>query len=182
MKLNCEGLPMVYLKPCELFVSEFPTVVSTVLGSCISVTMFSPKFKIGGICHGFLPTKSDNYKEDSSAAENFKYVDCAIEEMAKRFHRLGIRAGELEVKLFGGAQMLFSEFASRRTDVGIQNVQTAILTLKSKGLILHASHVGGVAGRKLYFNTDTGEVYLKLLNTGVLSGECLDVFGTNQLI
>ncbi len=173
MKLNCEGLPTIYLKPCEIWISKSPSVVSTVLGSCISVTMFSPQFKVGAICHGFLPTKSSTCENDEVDVEEYKYVDQAIVKMAKRLKHMGVRAGELEVKLFGGAHMFSSRSGSRKIDVGIQNIQTAILTIKSSGLKLHSTHVGGVAGRKLYFNTETGEVYMTLIDNGISTEDVL---------
>lgn len=40
-----------FLKPGEAIVSPNPILVSTVLGSCIAVTMYSPEKRVGAICH-----------------------------------------------------------------------------------------------------------------------------------
>ena len=38
--------------------------------------------------------------------ETFRYVDSSIFSMMERFRALGIRKNEMEVKLFGGADVL----------------------------------------------------------------------------
>jgi chemotaxis protein CheD len=93
-------LPVIHLKAGEIYIAENPTLVATVLGSCISVTMFNNRFKIGAICHGALPVY-DKYKY----GEPFKYVDFSISYMVSRLSNYGIKTSEIEVKLFGGADM-----------------------------------------------------------------------------
>jgi len=53
--LNDTDLDQVYLKPGELYIGEKPTKVITVLGSCVSITLFSKRLNIGAICHGRCP-------------------------------------------------------------------------------------------------------------------------------
>ena len=93
-------LPVVYLKPGEVHFSEEPEVVMTLLGSCISLTMFSERFKLGGICHVLLP----NCGEDSCPArcdKSYRYVDCCIMGMVERFAGMGVVRSELVIKVFG---------------------------------------------------------------------------------
>jgi chemotaxis receptor (MCP) glutamine deamidase CheD len=47
----------VFLKPGELYIGKEPAVVSNILGSCVSITMFSERLGAGGICHALLPRK-----------------------------------------------------------------------------------------------------------------------------
>ena len=47
--------------------------------------------------------------------------------------------------------------------IGQQNIQTAKQIIRSEGLRIQALDVGGLQGRKIFFYTDTGEVYLKRL-------------------
>ena len=42
----------------EMLISEEPVCVSTILGSCVSVIIFSKKAKVGGITHFALPDRS----------------------------------------------------------------------------------------------------------------------------
>ncbi len=165
MSLYGMKIPIIYLKPGEMYITEKPTLVSTVLGSCVSVTMFNPRLKIGAICHGLLPT----YKAKilcSSSIEEYKYVNSSIAKMIKKYEAYGVRNRELEVKIFGGSEMMHNNpGVSPIVSIGIQNVQAAIQTIKSKGLSAIVTNVGGVAGRKLVFNTQTGEVFMKQLGS-----------------
>jgi chemotaxis protein CheD len=78
---------------------------------------------------------------------------------------LEISRKEIQVKLFGGADMFSSVPSSvHKPTVGWQNVSVAIRCLKEYGLDPTASDVGGKKGRKLIFKTDTGIVYIKKLS------------------
>ncbi|HVN95005.1 MAG TPA: chemotaxis protein CheD [Syntrophorhabdaceae bacterium] len=148
----------IYLKPGEIYISDKPVIVSTILGSCIALTIFNKRLKVGGICHAQLPTNP------SSDVENtFRYVDSSIFYMIRKFEMMGITKDEMVVKLMGGADVLDPARANRST-VGQKNVETALNVIKSHQLILAASHVGGELGRKIHFDTDTGEVLLKRIN------------------
>ncbi len=154
----------VYLKPGEMYFSEEPAEVVTVLGSCLSITMFHRKRAMGGICHGLLPTCSKENPCGGSCLEGFKYVDCSIRRMISIFDQHKVRRSEIEVKYFGGADM-FSREPSRPNivSVGRQNINSAEDILRHEGLVPHAMDVGGAQGRKIYFYTHTGEVLLKRL-------------------
>jgi len=96
-------------------------------------------------------------------------VECSIEQMVKRFTRIGALLREIEVKIFGGADM----FAARPDSngpvtVGKQNIATAMRIIKKEGLRIVSSDVGGVQGRKIFFNTRSGEVLLKRLQPGII--------------
>ncbi len=159
-------IPLVYLKPGEMHFSEEPAVVVTVLGSCLSVTMFCRRRRLSGICHGLLP-KCGQQKKDchGECLEGFKYVDCSIRRMVQLFDRHKVRRSEIEVKCFGGADM-FARPIERPgvVSIGKQNAMTAEEILKSEGLKLQVVDFGGLQGRKIYFNTRTGEVWLKRLH------------------
>ena len=47
----------VFLRPGDVTVGKAPAEVSTVLGSCVSVTMFAERLKLGAICHALLPSR-----------------------------------------------------------------------------------------------------------------------------
>jgi chemotaxis protein CheD len=145
----------VYLKPGDLCHAESPTVVSTILGSCVAVIMFNPGRKVGSICHAMLPRNPSSHR-----GEAFRYVDSSILYMVERFRALGVRTNEMEVKLFGGADVL-EHRGENGASVGRQNIEIALETIGEVGLRLIVSDVGGKVGRKLCFYTHTGEVLLK---------------------
>ncbi len=85
MSPNENDLSVIYLKSGELHFSEKPSSVMTVLGSCLSVTMFHRKARVGAICHGLLPKCRERALCGRPCAEQAKYVECAILMMVKLF-------------------------------------------------------------------------------------------------
>ncbi len=157
--MTCENsiLEKIYLKPGELVIAEEPVMVTTVLGSCISVTMFHPRTGAAAICHGMLP--------NGGKSKSFKYVDTSLRYMMKFLDHLKISRMEIEIKLFGGADMFSSgESTMRGLTVGCQNISVATRCLEECGLVPVASDVGGRKGRKLIFKTDTGVVLIKKMS------------------
>ena len=169
MSPNENDLPVIYLKSGELHFSDKPSSVMTVLGSCLSVTMFHRKTRVGAICHGLLPKCRERAVCSRHCAERAKYVECAIEMMVKLFDEHGMKHSEIEVKVFGGADMFSVRLGGRNSiSVGRQNIEIAQQTLEKAGIRVIAMDVGGTTGRKLFFNTATGEVLMKRLQAGIV--------------
>ena len=157
--MHSEGsfLEKIYLKPGELVLTEKPVIVTTVLGSCVSVTMFYPRTGAAAICHGMLP--------NGGKSDSFKYIDTSLRYMVNYFDRLKITRKEIQVKIFGGADMFNSvQQGVRNLTVGWQNISVATRCLDEHGLIPKATDVGGRRGRKLVFKTDTGDVFIKKMS------------------
>jgi len=160
----------VYLKPTEMHLSDgSPQAVTTVLGSCVSVTFFAPEAGVGGITHGMLPREAAG----QAGVESGRFVDSGIAWMVRAFARQGFDPGSLEVKLFGGAQMHETDASSRTTkSVGRQNVESALETIEELGLRLLVSEVGGSWGRKLVFFPHSGDVWIKkITRSSLYNGE-----------
>lgn len=173
-------LSQYYLKPGEMFMMEKPALISTVLGSCIAVTLYNKRLGFAGICHALLPhCKRKNYRnkiedllddECHKCSEAFKYADCSVSMMAEAFFRFGITPEETEVRLFGGATMMSNPKQSEgNTAVGHQNVTIARKVIADCRLVLASFDVGGTVGRKIIFNTKTGEVLHQYLKNNIFS-------------
>lgn len=149
----------------ECLVSAAPVLVSTILGSCVAVTLFSPRRRIGAICHAFLPSRDFDGPGLPERAMPCRYVDEAIVQMLDRMRELDVTPGELEIQLIGGARgMAQPDGQPLPVGLGDQNVRTARDTLAALGLEAHRVNVGGAFGRKLLFLTSTGEAWVKRLN------------------
>ncbi|MDD2733522.1 MAG: chemotaxis protein CheD [Desulfuromonadaceae bacterium] len=144
----------IYLKPGEVMITRTPMLISTVLGSCVAVTIFSASRGFGAICHAMLP-------ENTGRDNDFRYVDTALRHIHNKILEYGI-GSDLVVKLFGGAQVLDvrANDPSRLT-IGDQNVSKAEEELKSLGFSVTARDTGGLLGRKLFFCTRSGDVYMR---------------------
>jgi len=150
------SLPHVYLHPGQIFVSTEPVVVNTILGSCVSVCLWSPELGIGGINHYLLPT---GLKTSPTA---LRYGNVAIELLVERLLRVGSRLGGLQAKVFGGACVL-DAMRGKGSHLGTKNAEIATSALAAIGIPIMASDVGGNRGRKLVFHPHDGSALVKLL-------------------
>jgi chemotaxis protein CheD len=91
-------------------------------------------------------------------------VDFSIRYLLERFDALGACRQELEVKLFGGADVLpVSAVRAHIATVGAMNCKVALEVLEKEGLRVVASDLGGLKGRTIHFDTGTGEVLVRRL-------------------
>ncbi|MFZ4858763.1 MAG: hypothetical protein ACOYL3_20475 [Desulfuromonadaceae bacterium] len=90
-----------------------------------------------------------------------RYVVTALRHIHRKV--TGYGAGrDLVVKLFGGARVLdVGGSGSPGRTVGEQNVARAVEILEVLGLKVNSADTGGFVGRKLYFCTRDGDVYLR---------------------
>ncbi len=91
-------------------------------------------------------------------------MDFSIRHLAEQFDSLGASRRELEIKLFGGADVLASCDRGGKPTVGRLNYIAAEETLVEEGLTISASDTGGTRGRRIHFHTGTGEVLLHRLS------------------
>jgi chemotaxis protein CheD len=177
-------LPAYYLKAGELLIMEKPAIVSTVLGSCVAVTLFNRRLGFSGICHALMPQcvqKGFRHKVHflpdracHKCSEAYRYVECSVLKLADAFFRFGIAPRETEIMLFGGAQMLTSR---NQNSVGRQNVGMAQKVIADCQLTLVNADVGGSLGRKIIFNTKTGEVISQLVKNTIFKEVEKEAFG-----
>ncbi|MBU0910421.1 MAG: chemotaxis protein CheD [Proteobacteria bacterium] len=153
-------LPFYWLHPGDLFVSREPTLVTTILGSCVTVCLFHPLHRAGAMCHCLLPV-GDHERNNPG----YRYVDSTLPRMMHAFKETGITFQGMQAKLFGGAIMTAKSATLSETSlrVGPANVEMARNVLKNLGIPLVAECVGGHKGYKLFFNSGNGDVFLSRL-------------------
>ncbi|MBU0485282.1 MAG: chemotaxis protein CheD [Proteobacteria bacterium] len=153
-------LPVVMLRPGELHVADKPTLISTILGSCVAVCLYSPRKKVGAMCHGVMP--NSDQKEECA-----RFVDCSINQMVSELvSRYGVVCSELEAKVFGGATGFDRRNQPGRqlVSIGRQNIESARRCLNEYGVPVLVEKVGGEKGCKMFFYSHTGEVLMKYLS------------------
>jgi len=145
--------------PGEYYVTMHGEIVTTVLGSCISACIRDRKLGIGGMNHFMLPHKSqqDSWGDSTSAA---RYGHYAMEIVINDILKNGGRRANLEVKLFGGGQVL-----AQKTSVGDNNISFVRDYLHSEGLELISEDLGGKYPRKVIYYPNSGRVRIKKLKT-----------------
>ena len=154
-------LPDLNLQPGELYLARGPSILRTILGSCVGVTFWSQRLGAGALCHGVLPRCPRVWPLGSQPSDGHRYVDFSIRYLAQQFDALGASRNELVVKVFGGADVLYvAETRRHRATVGALNSKAALDVLAEEGLTVFASDLGGIRGRRIHFHTGTGEVLL----------------------
>jgi chemotaxis protein CheD len=143
----------------EVFFGEGRQRVSTVLGSCIAVTLWHRQRHLGGMCHFMLPQRSNS----SPLRPDGRYANEAFIILERAIARYGTRITEYEAKLFGGGTMFPDLDDPIR--VSYDNIVAARRLLRERGIALKAEHVGGSGHRRLHFDTWTGEVWLDFCAT-----------------
>lgn len=92
-----------------------------------------------------------------------RYVDYAILDLAGQLDARGAHRSKVQVKLFGGCDVLPFENNPSRPTVGKLNYEMAQRVLEKEGFRVSASYLGGNSGITILFNTTNGEVLLKRL-------------------
>ncbi len=133
-----------------MFASAQPAEVTTILGSCVAVCLWDRYLGIGGINHYMLPTW--NGMELASP----KYGNIAIERLTERMLQLGCKKNNLVAKVFGGGEVI--TVSSSSMHIGERNVMVAEEMLMEQNIPIIGRSTGGKNGRKIIFNTHTGEV------------------------
>ena len=145
-----EDIRRLFLSPGEILCASEPTLISTVLGSCVAVTLWDPERRIGGLNHFVLP------RGGSSA----RYGETAVRELIESMLELGAHLRSLEAKVFGGAAVLPTGGPG---SVGAANVAFALGELSRRGIPVAGRRTGGEHGRLLIFNTETGDGFVRWL-------------------
>lgn len=145
-KSNLPAVINYFLQPGYITVPEKPTMVSTVLGSCVSVCLYDRKKKFGGINHFQLPHSEDENKTTA------RFGNAATIGLIRMMLRRGAQPRHMEAQIFGGAHN--PQFT---TDIGRMNVIAAKKILAKALIRVTSEDVGGERGRKLVFNTGTNE-------------------------
>ena len=144
-----------FLHPSTLYISRDPQWVTTILGSCVAVCFFDKNIKIGGINHFMLPYWNGD------GLESPKYGNVAIVQLFSKMLEFGAKKEDIVCKIFGGAEVLSEK--SSVFKIGQRNIELAYQVLNEMNISVVNSSTGGKQGRKIHFNTATGEVLQKYL-------------------
>lgn len=143
-----------YLHQGQVVAFATPTVITTVLGSCVSVCLWDAGEGTGGMNHFLLP------EAPAGETASLRYAEPAFEKLLARLLALRARHERLQAKLFGGAALAA---APDTTPLGARNVEAARRLLEAHRIPLVAEDTGGSSGRKLLFETQMGTAWVRFL-------------------
>jgi chemotaxis protein CheD len=142
---------------------ETPTVVRTVLGSCVAVILHVPRLQLSALCHAQMPERqagvccgescphpcSTDIDPDSN---ELRYVSCCIRYMLDELHRRHVGNSEIVCTLVGGANVLRNLDA--RWSVASRNVDMATDILERERIRIAYADTGGTQGRVIQHTCD----------------------------
>lgn len=131
-----------------------PAWLTTILGSCIAVTLYSPRLRLGMLSHVVLPQST------GPTTYPAKFADTAITHMLTTLQGQGAGPSSLIAKIAGGACM-FGD--GKFMQIGESNIQAALQALSTAGIPIVGKEVGGTLGRRVCFD----------LASGALTVECI---------
>ena len=139
---------LLYIAQGEEAVSSSDgVVISTVLGSCVSICLWDEDVGVGGMNHLLLPELAS----DAGALNSVGAI--AMERLINRMVREGADRRRLRAKLFGGGSML-----SGLTDIGARNARFGRNYLVREAIPCEAESTGGEKARRIKFWPSTGRV------------------------
>ncbi len=133
-------------------------ILSSGLGSCVVLTLYDSKRKLGGLAHIMLP--------DSISLNGYhppyKYADMAITRLIKELRSMRASPRNMVAKLVGGAKMFLSsdDFGPC---IGEQNIISVKHILERKRIPVIAENTGGNYGRSVEFYLDSGKVMIRAI-------------------
>jgi chemotaxis protein CheD len=152
------ALPRRYLHAGELVICEEPSVVITILGSCVGVALYDERTKAGGLNH-FLLARSPGTGGELSA----RFGDVAMPKLLDAMLARGSVLRDLQAKVFGGARVLNYRDDPPQRDLGAANFDLAFEFLEAQAIRITGRDVGGRHGRKLIFHSHLGDAWVKRL-------------------
>ena len=158
-----------FLSLGELVVAKQPTYVWTVLGSCVSVVLYSSRQKVSALCHAQLAETDVFGKFGMSEVSrqymlrainnDFRYVGCSINFMLEQLLELGIYKNEIVASVYGGANVI-AQFSHK---IGDENLSVAFDVLAENGIKIVKKDVGGQRSRTIRHFSDTGVTNVSIL-------------------
>lgn len=149
---NSLELKNILVSPGDIWFSNEPSSLSAVTGSGIVMTVFDSKRKCGGMCYFIRPLR-DNPAEDSPL-----FACPAIIGLLNKFLATGSDLTFLNAQLHGGAEN--QKVKGYTAGLGNQNAKVAKEILELKKVNIVGEGIGGTYGRKIVFNTLSGETMI----------------------
>jgi chemotaxis protein CheD len=145
----------IFLQPGEYHVGDASCRIRTLLGSCVSITLWHPKRQIGAMSHFVLASRLHAAADELDA----RYGDEALTLMLRDLAAQHVAAEDCQAKLFGGGNMFPKQARAKRRNVGEQNGEAAREFLRVHGIPLVSQSLYGVGHRTIIFDVNTGHVW-----------------------
>ena len=135
------------LLPGYIFLNPEPSLISTVLGSNVAVSLWDEKRKCGGMTNYLYP---ENGSDEPARAW---YGNVAIKHLARMLVEEGAKRRDIKAQIFGGA----ATDDRNCIEIARRNVLVAKKMILELRIDLVSEDTGGNLGRKVVFNSEKNE-------------------------
>jgi len=160
----------IFLQPGDFYFGDMNTRIRTLLGSCVSITMWHPTKLIGGMCHYMLPSR----EKTSVTSLDGRYANEAMQMFTQEIRTAKTRPSEYMVKLFGAGNMFPGIKKKKQCDpngcvdsinacmnISCKNMTIARALVASHGFVVAAEDLGGNSHRQIVFDINNGHVWVR---------------------
>jgi chemotaxis protein CheD len=158
----------VFLQPGEYCVGGASHRIRTVLGSCVSVTLWNPELRVGAMSHFLLAARGAHSRQvdDARGADlltlDARYGDEALQLMLRGLALRKVAATACRAKIFGGGNMFPGQQpAGGGAAIGRRNGEAARDLLLGHGIEVVSESLFGDGHRQIAFDVATGHVWAR---------------------
>ena len=143
------------MQPGEYRVADGENRIHTLLGSCVSITLWHPRLRVGAMCHFLLATRPTRAAGQLDA----RYAEDALTLMLRGLQRYGAEPKEYQAKLFGGGNMFPRSPGDGGARVGEKNGVAARLLIQQRSIPVVSESLFGDGHRRIIFDIASGAVW-----------------------
>ena len=152
------GANQIVVDIADMAVSDCATdvLVTYSLGSCLGITVYDPKARIGGMIHCMLPLSTVDVEK--AKIRPCMFVDTGMTLLLQTLFNKGVTKANAIVKVAGGASMLDKQGLFR---IGERNMTVFRKIMWKNGMLIKSVDVGGEITRTVRLEIATGRFLIK---------------------
>lgn len=135
------------------------TLVTLGLGSCVGICIYDINKRVGALAHILLPSKDDY---GIKGGFDLKYADVTLPTVIDELLSQGCKIKNMRAVIVGGGNMFKCNSKPLTESIGYKNQESVRKILSSYNIPIVREDTGGEVGKTVYFDTNTGDVYVKI--------------------
>jgi len=151
------GVIDIFLQPGEYYVGDADHRIRTLLGSCVSVTLWHPAKRVGAMSHFLLAERGGG----PTLVIDGRYGEEAIWLMLRELARAKVDPTHCQAKIFGGGDMFQRHGGNDAPNIGKKNGEAARSLLHAHGIPIVSESLYGAGHRKVIFDVASGDVWVR---------------------
>ena len=147
----------IFLQPGEHFVGDANFRIRTLLGSCVSITLWHAKHRVGAMSHFLLPSRNSSGDGELDG----RYGEEVILIMSRELRQAHINPSQCVAKIFGGGNMFPGQTRADERNIGLKNGEAARALLQAHRIPIVSESLFGVGHRQIIFDVGSGDVWAR---------------------